>query len=351
MKRVKKFFWRFFPLVVCCCIIFSFSNYAAAASYTAIDYQDYVSDIYYQGDSKMINCLFSWQYNLVQLFDYQKVSLKKENGTYNFFYNLSSIPNMNAQDVPTGQSNYKVFSVVILPLGSSRVLQLSNIPYGTLFDFVYSVSSHHLPEADQELYPYHGAWATIEFQWWDKNMNYISSSTVYPKTELAENWTFSASIPVEMQKPDNASFVRFRVVLDFKIAHYLYDTFHLYPSSLRMRFQESSLMILEEQNQKILDQLGDFVNGTPEQNQQVGAAVDGLENSAGKMEDLAEDMKVDKPDLSGVDVSPDAIVSVADRALLTAPLTKLWKDPTILGMITTVFILVLVSWVFFGKKG
>lgn len=352
MKKLKKILFRIFPVVVCISIIFSFTFSVSAANYTVLDYNDYIDHIYVDGDNEIVSVIFPqddvfWQIN----------SLTGSASLYDYNPNLS-VSSDTINDYIPGSN--KEFNIVYRPLGFS-VLSLDNVPQNTMVRF--KLNFRFL-----EFSQYEELTANFFLQYYDSNMNAITnfSLDVEYADSLVDDYWITFDVSSFINKPAGAKYVMPRFVISVSANGFVDNvTLEVNPSrffldlliSSLYRLQEQTkqtnklLSKLENQNQTIIDQNQNMIDGTPQQNQQVGVAVDGLENSAGKMEDLADDMKVDKPDLSGVDVSPDAIVNVADRALLTAPLTKLWDDPTILGMVTTVFILVLVSWVFFGKKG
>lgn len=121
-------------------------------------------------------------------------------------------------------------------------------------------------------------------------------------------------------------------------------------SALQLEAQKS------DQIQNTLDSINssmnDMVNGTPDQNQQVDDALGSLNGSADELEQLGDSMSnVDKPDLNSSDFSANALVPQTSLTTLAKPIQALWENHTLLAMLTIVVSLVLVSWVFFGKKG
>ena len=119
---------------------------------------------------------------------------------------------------------------------------------------------------------------------------------------------------------------------------------------------------LEENGQKLDDiisgveengeKLDDIVNGTPEQNEQIDNAVDEMQGAVDRLEQAGEAMNsIERPDMSDIDVSIDSLVPQTSLLAYTSPILAFWDNDTLLAMVTIVCTLVLVSWVFFGKKG
>lgn len=105
---------------------------------------------------------------------------------------------------------------------------------------------------------------------------------------------------------------------------------------------------LEEQGKK----MDDILNGTPEQNEQVNGAVGDLNDKADDLGALGDQMaSVEKPEINSADFSADKLVPKTSLLALSAPFHALWENNTLLAMLSIVVALVLVSWIFFGKKG
>lgn len=106
------------------------------------------------------------------------------------------------------------------------------------------------------------------------------------------------------------------------------------------------------------DLLGDIdnkidsaINGTPEQNQQAQDAVGGLNNSTDKLGQLGDQMaSVEKPSFDNSNISADSLVPDTSLVVLASPFQALWENNQLLAMLTIVVTVVLISWVFFGKK-
>lgn len=110
--------------------------------------------------------------------------------------------------------------------------------------------------------------------------------------------------------------------------------------------------ILRDKVSNIENQLGDLITGTPEQNQQVQDAIGGLNNSTDKLGQLGDQMaSVEKPSIDSSQISAGSLVPSTSLLVLSSPFQALWENNQLLAMLTIVVTLVLVSWVFFGKKG
>lgn len=111
-----------------------------------------------------------------------------------------------------------------------------------------------------------------------------------------------------------------------------------------------------EQNGEMLNALNDkldgAINGTPEQNQQAQEAVGALNDSTDKLGELGDTLSsVDKPTINSSQISAGSLVPETSLVVLSAPFQALWENEILLAILTIVVTLVLVSWVFFGKKG
>lgn len=120
------------------------------------------------------------------------------------------------------------------------------------------------------------------------------------------------------------------------------------PTSIEVEIETKEVGLLEDIN----GQINDAINGTPEQNQQAQDAVGGLNDSTDKLGDLGDKMaSVQKPVVDSHQISAGSLVPETSLMVLSAPFQALWENNQLLAMLTIVVTLVLVSWVFFGKKG
>lgn len=114
-----------------------------------------------------------------------------------------------------------------------------------------------------------------------------------------------------------------------------------------------------KKNNQLVDQVTDalqqgnnnLVNGTPDQQQQVAAGKDNLESGADDLEQLTQDMQVTKPTVNAGDFSADVVLSASGMQLMGTPFAVLWQSPTLVTVIVALVSIMLISYVFFGKKG
>lgn len=119
--------------------------------------------------------------------------------------------------------------------------------------------------------------------------------------------------------------------------------------------QNEKLQATMKNVQKTLEEQGktleELQTGTPEQNQQAQEAIGSLNDSTDKLGALGDTMSsVDKPEIDSKQFSAESLVPSTSLTVLSAPFQALWENDTLLAMLTIVVALVLVSWIFFGKK-
>lgn len=123
-------------------------------------------------------------------------------------------------------------------------------------------------------------------------------------------------------------------------------------SSMTFDFDLDDAFVNWKNEEIVHEKLDSLINGTPEQNQQAQDAVGGLNSSTDKLGQLGDTMSsVDKPSIDSNKISADSLVPHTSLVALSSPFQALWENNQLLAMLTIVVTLVLVSWVFFGKKG
>ena len=121
-----------------------------------------------------------------------------------------------------------------------------------------------------------------------------------------------------------------------------------YPLNVIVDIQSKESVLLEG----IENQIGNAISGTPQQNQQVDDAIGGLTGKTDDLDALGDQMSsVDKPTIDSNKISADSLVPHTALVALSSPFQALWENNQLLAILTIVVTLVLVSWVFFGKKG
>lgn len=282
------------------------------------------------------------------------------------------------------------YSLYIYPT-SYHGLSLNNIPEGSRLVFDFSV----LVEGTENYY----------IPSLVKRMFYTTSTQEYISAVLSDiPGTFSEDLSVTFELddfPDNAA----NVVPCIKASNFrtAYDGVTTY----RFYLKNVSLVMdiptgyweqwLAEQNGQMIDDLGDRIEGSiSDSTDQITGSIedstdlitdyikdssedivgvladstnvivggnhelDGIADesnkemsaAAGKLDNLGDQLNsVDKPNVDSVNVSADKLLGgMAATSMLTAPVLEIWKNPVALSFLTVVVTIVLISWVFFGKK-
>lgn len=103
---------------------------------------------------------------------------------------------------------------------------------------------------------------------------------------------------------------------------------------------------------RVVGKLEDFINGSDEMNENVDNAVNDMESVGGDLENVGGALNsVEKPATGDIQTGIDSFLPETSFLAYTAPIRKLWLNDTLVAMFMIVLTLVLVSWVFFGKKG
>lgn len=127
--------------------------------------------------------------------------------------------------------------------------------------------------------------------------------------------------------------------------------YQLFYNWIKKFFQSENQLLVSQ----IIDALGsgndNMVNGTPEQNNQVSDDVGKLENGSSLLDDLTDQMQVDRPEISGSDVNISELVDPSSTQLLATPILAIWNSGTIVSILIFLAVVMLISFVFFGKKG
>ena len=169
------------------------------------------------------------------------------------------------------------------------------------------------------------------------------------------SYTFEFAQYEYLLPPETVGFVPYCCVddlyMDVTEIELIYSDFGFNYSMSSLQYEALSNQLLQDTMDSVENALGDMVNGTPEQNQQAEQAVGGLNQAGDKLESLGDSMaSVEKPNVDGIKADLGSFVNPNDFVVLTAPFHKLWENDTLLSILTVVVTLVIVSWVFFGKK-
>lgn len=120
----------------------------------------------------------------------------------------------------------------------------------------------------------------------------------------------------------------------------------------QLQYTIKAVQELQEQMDKQEEMFENLQNGTPEQNEIVDSAVDDMNQAGDKLGELGDSMSsIEKPDTSDIKVGINDLVPETSLLAYTAPILQIWNNDTLVAMLVIVVTLVLVSWIFFGKKG
>lgn len=266
---------------------------------------------------------------------------------------------------PFGKSFSVGSGVVGQTLQNSKILDLRYLPDGTSFSYSFDVKLSN-PRTSVE--SYEGV-LTEYLLYVDINGKVIHREVAYYHDPLNYEENGCRVIKwgglLEVESVDGAvGFIPFfslrNIACDWDS-----DIFINY-SGLEVHFSMNSLeydTMLDERlmstMRNVQDQLSDLdkkfdsmISGTPEQNEQVDNAVGDLNDKADDLGALGDQMaSVEKPEINSADFSAEKLVPKTSLTVLSAPFHALWENNTLLAMLSIVVALVLVSWIFFGKKG
>jgi hypothetical protein len=227
---------------------------------------------------------------------------------------------------------------------NNEYLDISNLPDGSRF---YLSAKPFIQVYDGYTTPL----GNVALIYLDKNGRELGTefvTNIYPN----DNYEYEADLVIDL--PDGAKYCYFTLYLQ-NIAQLndlgLVDGCVIYLEELNLYLRTDSSFVELLQNQNQTNQNNTIINGTPEQNQQVGDANDKMESAGDKLGDLNDQMQVEKPDTEDMDVSIDSLVPGTSILAYTQPILEFWENPTLKAMLIIVMTLVLVSWVMFGKKG
>lgn len=123
-------------------------------------------------------------------------------------------------------------------------------------------------------------------------------------------------------------------------------------NQLLLQNQELLLNDMINEQETTNEKMDDVIGGTPEQNNQVNNAVNGMQDSTDKLDQMGDTLNsVEKPAVEDMNVGITDLVPETSLLAYTSPILALWENKTLLAFLIIVLTLVLVSWVMFGKKG
>lgn len=242
------------------------------------------------------------------------------------------------------------------PITNGRFMDLSYIPRGSMLSFDFKVTTNQ-PFVEDVINNFYLIYV-------DSSGNVVGQKSlgVTPIDSGVVNgatvYDYTCMFPLgSTDIPDSAKGFYLHLGLNinyggrsgFVGVNFDYIKLHFHYSQLN--YNSNNEVIIRDKLSNIEDALGDVLNGTPQQNQQAQDAIGGLNNSTDKLGQLGDSMaSVDKPTIDSNQISADKLVPDTSLTVLSSPFQALWENNQLLAMLTIVVTLVLVSWVFFGKK-
>lgn len=358
--NIQKLIYRIVPVIsVSVILVASLATPAFATEYTVLDYNDYISNVVVDGTNDLVTVTFPSSLCGVQVND---------------VYGDRHFPDNNYGAMYLRRYTWGTCGYYMPGSGITRTyLDASNIPDGSVFTL--SSELHLFNEVNGPVTVSGDIYAVIQYM--TKDFTTISGTqAAYVDTFrlLEESKWHDNQFNITLQKPDNCAYivvyVRFKAIQN-DLDDLVEVGFNFYETKLQMSI--SSLYRLQEQTGKtnellgkiddslgeIQDGIDDVINGTPEQNEiadnvndNLNQAGDAVQNAGGQLGSFGDQLSaIDKPDADSFNVSVDGLVPYQALLAYTAPIQTLWENPTLLGMLMIVMTLVIISWVFFGKKG
>lgn len=242
----------------------------------------------------------------------------------------------------------------------AHIIDLTVVPKNTWFHSGIVIYAYVNGEDDPNAIPYHG-YQILYFVDKDGKVVYRDMYYMPPVRGKTSDGLISFSFGsitdlASMPIPDTAVGVVpvYELHPDTSYSHSYYVEYVEF-SKFRFSYNLSVLEYESQQNERLqgtMDRIEDaLTNGTPEQNQAAQDAVNSMQNASGKLDEFGDAMKVPEPDMSQVEIKLDKLVDYPTYLAFVAPINAIWDNTTLVSMLIIVATLVIVSWVFFGKKG
>lgn len=326
---------RLFPLYVALFVVIAvcsapvvsaeeYPSWSTPLKWTELDYT-----VRYGNDSNIVTIPLNPKRYVVSYMEhdgitYEKTIIGKETSTVIFQY----------------RTDYRID---VFP-ASSFGLSLDDLPIGAIFSCDVTLwLSADTPVAVYPASLYTGCYyindnkTHSDFYWDDLGSEYLFGSTI------------SFSFPVK----DVSTGVS--VVPIVSIRDFFADTQGIYFITInnpKLTMEVSTAYWSSFENRLNGQKMDEMINGTDEQHEIVNGAVQEMDQAGSKLNGLGDQLNaVEKPNIDTFKVGlGDMIGDKTSVPMLTAPIREIWQSPVALGILTIVVTLVLVSWVFFGKK-
>lgn len=361
MKKVAR---RIFPVVTAIVILISMP-FSASAAFVSYDINDFISSTDVDGANDLMTIVVPYRNNSWHTY------YKGKSANYDIYgASVYDIPLVDDSEIELEEdpSIYNL-TVAYLPLGKSGAasyFDISNLPSSTVFSLKNIVLIGVSVRSDQTMYFVQ----EFSIQYYDVNGSYLGTQ----KMDYEHIWTSAGvgSVSYDMRdvsfslaKPSGAKYAKFRMMLKFSPIRFAENfssltvdignfMFEMSITDAERQLLQENKDLLNEVNAQLAEQgktMNDILNGTPEQNEQISGAVGEMGSAGDKLGDLADQMQVDRPDASDMNVSINSFIPETSLLAYTAPILAFWENDSLQAMLIIVLTLVLVSWVMFGKKG
>lgn len=359
-QKVKN---RFISIFGAFCVFVSFLLVpvsAAGANGNEFVFKDYV-DYTFSDNDTVVNAIASFPDSWI------RTNAHRYSGANSFYLGTFTGPNVSFS---TKFQERDTLSLEMLPFGgnaytghdvgfqfqNTRVLDIRYVPSETVVKFGFSVTISaerviNTPSTTVMLY-FVDSDGKVVYKYTDGFFAGISKLDNIVICHYYYSLNLD-SLPI----PDNAiGFVPYMLLGNFEVD---FDSIEIEYIPFEFSYSMSALQYESASNQQLQDSIDDvekaleeLATGTPEQNDQAQNAVNDLNGTADKLGDLGDTMSsVEKPVIDSSQISAGSLVPETSLTVLAMPFQALWENDVLLAILTIVVTLVLVSWVFFGKKG
>lgn len=360
--NIKKVARRIVPVVTAVMIVVSMAV-SVSADLVSYNINDFILSTDVDGVNDLMTIVIPYENNS---FSTYISDIRRDIAYGTSVYNAPIIA-----DYRPSEMDYQVknMTVAYLPLGNTGAasyFDIGSLPSSTVFTlknivlyFVHNGSglrTHITQSFSVQYYDVNGTY--LGTQWVDREYQFVP--------EILGTMSYNLDdVSFTLNKPTGAKYVKFRMLIKFNFLT-LFDNFDymtvdvgnfLFQMSItdadRQLLQENK-ELLDEVNQQLAEQgktMDEILNGTPEQNEQISGAVGEMGSAGDKLGDLSDQMQVEHPDASNMNVSINSFIPETSLLAYTGPILAFWENDSLQAMLIIVLTLVLVSWVMFGKKG
>lgn len=188
---------------------------------------------------------------------------------------------------------------------------------------------------------------------YDANMKFVANTlTEWKSASLVSEGVAEVENSVSYTLPRNTFYIG--IVSQFRIdSTYEIGTMHwgvaprpvVLSVPVDMIYQQSQTM------DKINNQLGNIISGTPDQNENANNSAGTVEDQKNQIGNLVDQMAPSRPNTDHIDTDINAIAGVEATLLFSNGIGDILNHPLILSMLSIVAVVSFVGYVLFGKVG